>query len=131
MSKAPERSKITITADQRDALYAAITLHLSAIDGIVLAIANDDLAEADELSRLFMHDLWILRNDLGWGKHGKSVQLTSPPEVLLTVLPLMKERAEEEEREEAEEYAEIEQHIRQNRLVQETCNRVLGALERA
>lgn len=126
-----QRSKITITADQRDALYEAVILHLSGIGDVLLAIEREEFSRLERIGREFSDDLRLILDDLGWGEHGGSVELKSPPDVLRRVLTRVREVAEAEDRDEAEEREELAHHHRRNRLVQETCGRVLRALDRA
>jgi hypothetical protein len=121
--------RITITADQRDALYEVVFLHLSGIEAVVFAAAQRNFEEADRLGRAFSDDLLLVLDDLGWGEHGGSVELKSSPDVLRRVLERVRDVAEAEDRDEAEERAELAEHQRRNRLVQETCSRVLRALD--
>lgn len=131
MTTQSQRSKITITADQRDALYEAIYVHLSGIDAVVLAAERGEFDEADRLGRAFADDLYLVLDDLGWGEHGKSVELKSPPDLLRRVLERVRNVAEAEDRDEAAERALLAEHQRRNQLVRETCSRVLRALDRS
>lgn len=127
----PQRSKITITADQRDALYDALILHLSGIGDVALAVERADFEAADRLGRAYADDLTLVLDDLGWGPHGGGVELTAPREVLWRALSRVRDWAQDEERDEAKERAQLAQSHRQNRIVYETCDRVLRALDRA
>ncbi|MGE5527417.1 MAG: hypothetical protein ACM3Q9_02005 [Methanosarcina sp.] len=131
MTNPRQHAKITITPEQRDALYEAVILHLSGIGDVALAIEREDFHEADRLGRAFADDLRVVLDDLGWGKHGGDAELTAPPDVLRRVLHRVRERAEDEERDEAKERAELAKNHRQNLIVREACDRVLRALDRA
>jgi hypothetical protein len=58
---------VTIRRDQRDAIYAAVTNHLSGIGDVWLAMEQETFAEAKRLGRVFAEDLRLLE-DLGWGE---------------------------------------------------------------
>ncbi len=131
MTTQSQRSKITLTADQRDAVYEAVYIHLGGIDAVVYAAERGEFEEADQLGWAFADDLLLILNDLGWGDHGSSIELKSPPALLRRVLKRVRERAEAEDRDEATERAELAEQQRRNRLLQETCIRVLHALDRS
>ena len=126
-----QRSKVTLTADQRDALYEAIYIHLGGIDAVIPAAERGDFEEADRLGWAFADDLLLILNDLRWGDHGGCVELGSPPDLLRRVLHRVRDVAEAEDRDEAEERAELAEQQRRNRLLQETCSRVLHSLVRS
>jgi hypothetical protein len=121
---------LTITAEQRDALYEHILVRLTGINDINIALENEDFGEASRLSDEFGDYLRLLHDGLGWGESAQGpVELSAPTDVVSRSLVRMRERAEAEDRLEAEESAELEARRKQNRLVRETCSRVLGELE--
>lgn len=131
MATQSQRSKITLTADQRDLLYEAVYIHLGGIDAVVYAAENGDFEEADRLGLAFADDLLLILNDLRWGEHGSSTELKSPPDLLRRVLERVREVAEAEDRNEEVERAELAEQQRRNQLIRETCSRVLRALDRS
>jgi hypothetical protein len=131
MTTQSQRSKITLTADQRDALYEAVYIHLGGIDAVVYAAERGDFEEADQLGWAFADDLLLILSDLGWGEHGSSAELKSPPDLLRRVLERVRKVAEAEDRDEEVERAELAEQQRRNKLIRETCSRVLRALDRS
>ncbi len=104
---------LTITKEQRDALYDQILDRLSGIGDIELTIQAENFGIAKRLASEYSDDLRLL-NDLGFGDgHGEPVELTAPPEVLRRVLPRMRDLAE------------------RNRLVAEACEAVLADIDSA
>ena len=71
---------LTITREQRGAIYEVVMNHLSGIEGVWMAVEQRDFATAKRLGRLFAEDLRLLE-DLGWSDRidGEAVELTSPP----------------------------------------------------
>ncbi|HVD86713.1 MAG TPA: hypothetical protein VNB59_04830, partial [Solirubrobacterales bacterium] len=63
-----KRPRITITADQRDAVYDAVLTHLSGIGDLLLVVEENDLERAYRLGREFSDDLRLVLDDLGWGR---------------------------------------------------------------
>jgi len=120
----------TITAEQRDALYEHILARLTGVNDINIALGQGDFEEASRLSEEFADCLRLLHDGLGWGDSAQgSIELKAPADVVRRSLSRVKERAESEDRLEAEESADLEARRKQNRLVRETCSRVLGELE--
>jgi hypothetical protein len=122
-------SPITITAEQRDALYEQLMIRLSGIDAVWRAFNEGDLAKTERLGREFSDNLRLVLDDLGLGKGtGESVELTTPPDVLRRVFDRVRKVAEAQRTSEEEERAETQRSGRQNRLVLETCESLLLAL---
>jgi hypothetical protein len=121
---------LTITADQRNALYDQILDRFSGIGDIEVAIEVENYPTAERLSREYSDDLRLLLDDLGFGAgSGEPVQLTAPAEVLGRVLPRLRELAERHTASLEPEWAEVHEVKERNRLVSEACEAVLGALE--
>jgi hypothetical protein len=122
---------LTITAEQRDALYDQVLDRLSGIGDIEIAIGVKDYDTAERLGREFSDDLRLLLDDLGLGEsNGEPVALSSPPEVLLRVLPRLLELAEAHSSALDEEVAEAAELKSRNRLVADACKTVLAELDR-
>ncbi|MGD9735146.1 MAG: hypothetical protein AB7V58_05985 [Solirubrobacterales bacterium] len=120
---------MTITAEQRDALYDQIVDRLSGIGDVWLAASARDFEGATRLGREFCDDLGLVLDDLGFGEgSGEAVELRTPPAVLRRVLSRLcasaigQDRAEAPEREAAREMQE------RNRLVVQTCQTVLARI---
>lgn len=121
---------ITITAEQRDALYDDVLTHLSGLDGLWQAINTEDYDTADRLGREFTDDLRLIRNDLGWGDEtDEPVELTLQSDVLRRVLTLLRDRAERYAHgEQAAALTEAREAQGQSLFVVEICDSVLAAL---
>ncbi len=122
------RTPPTISASARDALYQLIVVRLTGIRDVDTAIEDEDFEAADRLSSEFSDYLRLLHDDLGWGDHGETVELKTPPDVLERALSRLRERAEDEHRQEAKERDELTEHARENELVRETCSQLLQVL---
>ena len=122
---------LTITAEQRDALYDQLLDRLSGIGDIEIAIDAKNYDTAERLGREFSDDLRLLLDDLGLGEgSGEPVELSSPPAVLRRVLPRLRELAEAHAAALDEEVAEAAELKSRNRLVADACKTVLAELDR-
>ncbi len=108
---------LTISAEQRDALYDQILDRLSGIGDIEIAVKAGKFETAARLGREFSDDLRLLGDDVGFGdSDGKPVALTTPPDVLERILPRMRDAAEKLSASD------------RSRLVAEACTSVLDEL---
>lgn len=75
---------ITITAEERNALYDRVLDRLSGIEDILLAAGSEDFATADRLSREYADELMLICDGLGWGTRSESdvVELSTPPRAI-------------------------------------------------
>lgn len=122
---------ITITAEQRDALYDDLLTHLSGLDGLWGAINRDDYELADRLGREFADDLRLILDDLGWGdlSEGGMIDLTLERAALGRVLTGVRVRAQRHvEGDAAIVLSEAREAQGRSLLVVETCDQVLAAL---
>jgi dihydrodipicolinate synthase/N-acetylneuraminate lyase len=78
---------LTITREQRDAIYEAVMNHLSGIADVWMAVEQRDFANAKRLGALFAEDLRLLE-DLGWSDRidHEAVELTLPSDELTRTL---------------------------------------------
>jgi hypothetical protein len=86
---------LTITREQRDAIYELVVIHLTGIGDVWLSIQGRDFASAKRLGRAFAEDLRLLE-DLGWSEtiDRETVALTVPPrELARTVARLHRDAA--------------------------------------
>lgn len=121
--------RVRITAAERDALYEQISVRLSGIDDVWMAVEAEDYPRAERVAREFTDDLRLILDDLGWGaRGGEPVELTTPPDVLRRVCTRLWAKAEALRETEEEERAESRQREEQTQRVLETCRRVLGEL---
>ncbi len=70
---------ITISRDQRDAIYQEIMLDLTGVGDIFHALNSDDFAKARQYRRRFEEDMRLL-DDLGWEpeREAEEFELTMP-----------------------------------------------------
>jgi hypothetical protein len=120
---------LTITAEQRDALYDQILDRLGGIDDVRIVVQNDDFEAAERLGREYSDDLRLVLDDLGFGEGtGEAVELTSPPDVLTRVLTRMDEHAAGHAASVGAEQMEAREMEVRDRLVMEACRNVLTDL---
>jgi hypothetical protein len=121
--------RITISTEQRDALYDQILDRLSGIGDIEIAVQAGKFETAERLGREFSDDLRLLVDDLGFGDGGSEpIELTSPPEVLRRALPRLRELAVGHSASQEAELAEIRLIGDRSRLIAEACANVLDEL---
>lgn len=122
---------LTISAQQRDALYEQIFDRLSGIDDIRLAACAGNFEIAERLARSFSDDLRLVSDDLGWGEGpGGAIELSAPPDVLRRTLLRLREGAVSHEMSDQALRDELRENEERNRLVVEACDSVLAELER-
>src|SRR6185312_1512941 len=85
---------VTIDAEQRAALWGDLTLDLTGIDGVYLAIRDHEREKARALRCRFEQDMRLL-DDIGWAKQqpGEQFALTIPPGELRPVLQRLHDNA--------------------------------------
>jgi hypothetical protein len=121
--------RITITAEQRDALYDQLLDRLSGIGDIEIAIQGEKFETAERLGQEFSDDLQLLVNDLGFGESdGEPIELTSSPEVLRRALIRLRDLAAGYSASQEAEFAELRLIMDRSRLVAEACASVLDEL---
>jgi hypothetical protein len=121
---------VTISAEQRDALYTLVLDELTGYEDLRIAYEADDLEASYRLGRRVSDALrLIVDGGLGWGTRAAGpVELTLPPEDLRRIFSNLRRNAatlyeamRPEQEEVAAEWAEIKQ-------VRETCGEVLEQL---
>ncbi|HTR75367.1 MAG TPA: hypothetical protein VMH33_08950 [Solirubrobacterales bacterium] len=124
---------MTITAEQRDALYDRVLDRLSGIGDILLAADSEDFATADRLGREYADELALVCDGLGWGPGSRSdvIELNNSPELLLRVFARLRGAAVSERETQARSWDESRILEERNRLVDQACTDVLRALGRA
>jgi hypothetical protein len=119
---------VTISAEERDALYDFLLDRLSGIGDVALAKRRGDHETARRLGREYADDLRLLDGlGLGPGK-GENVSLRTPPEVLRRALPRLGEQAHRHNAGHESERAELDQLRTRNRLMEKACRDVLVEL---
>jgi hypothetical protein len=120
---------LTITAEQRDALYDQILDRLSGIGDIWVAANAENYAIAERLGREYSDDLRLVLDDLGFGdRPDGTIVLTTPPEVLRRVFSRLREQATTHRASVERERVEASELERRNHLVVEACRQVLADL---
>ena len=124
---------VTITAEQRDALYDCILDRLSGIGDVWLAASSADFDAAERLGREYSDELRLVLDDLGWGDGpgGASVELTTDPDALRRLFRRLRDSTAAERVAQATGWAEGRMLEERNRLVGEACATVLEALDGA
>jgi hypothetical protein len=86
--------QLTITREQRDAIYELVIDHLTAIGDIWLCLEGREFAEAKSMGREFAEELRLLE-DLGWSEtiDRDSIALTLRPEELIRTVARLHRRA--------------------------------------
>lgn len=123
---------ITITAEERDALYGEILTRLGGIDTVHKAVLNKEWVIAAERARGFTDHLLFVLNDLGWGDtkaSSESIELTTPPDVVRrSVSRLLCSAADQLGIEEDEQAAE-KTELSGKKFLAATCAGVINALD--
>lgn len=119
---------VTISAEQRDALYDQVLDHLSGIADLWSAVQRRDFGTADRVGREFSDDLRLILDDLGWGDSGGPVELTMPTGDLRRVLLQLRQQAEHQEADLAEQRDDLQVFDKRTRIVREVCAEVLDRL---
>jgi hypothetical protein len=121
---------ITITKEERDALYERIVVRLNGLDDVNRVVEQGDWGEAQKLGQEFSDLLRFVCSDLGWGERGEeTLSLSTPHDVLTRSAEAIRDLARcdvkqfESERQAAEEL-EKEAHY-----LQQACERILGDLQ--
>jgi hypothetical protein len=124
---------VTITAEERDALYDRILDRLSGVGDIVLAATSGDLATADRLGREYSDELTLVCDGLGWGavSQSEAIELNASPELLRRVFARLHDAAASERDAQARGWDESRMLEERNRLVDQACRGVLRALDPA
>lgn len=123
--------EITLSGDQRDALYDLILDRLSGLGDLWLLIEHEDYDTADRLGREFSDDLRLILDDLGWGGATTPVTLTLPPSDLRRIFSRLREHAVSGRRVQEAELSEERRLLERADLVTTACDRVLTAVSDA
>lgn len=122
---------ITISGDERSALFRRIVISLTGIDDVYRSVEEKDWAEAQQLSQQFSALLWFVNNDLGWGEGSSgTLALTTPPDVLREAIGFLLKVASVDRLHHERDRDEASEDVEEVRQLQETCERILEAIER-
>lgn len=121
---------VTISAEQRDALYSLVLDELTACEDLRLAFEANDLETSYRLGRRVSDALrLIVDGGLGWGaRTGASVELTLPAEDLLRIFGNLRRNAISLYESMRPEQEELQSEWEEIKRVQETCDEVLEKL---
>jgi hypothetical protein len=127
------KSTVTITGEQRRAIYHLIRAHLGGLSDVCLALDREDFATAEKLGLEFGEDFRLLE-DLGWeeGDNRPLIALTMPAEDLTETLKRLRAEAEglfAESPDERRLTEEEEKAKARSRLVIETCDELIPSLD--
>jgi hypothetical protein len=122
--------RITISAEQRDALYDQIVDRLSGLGDVWLSVCAKNFDAAKRLGLEYSDELRLVCEDLGWGEgRGEAVELSTPPDVLRRALSRLQDAAANHHASQEEERAELREAERRDLLVVEACRQVLSDLD--
>jgi hypothetical protein len=125
---------LTITGEQRDALYELVANHVGDLDAVWLAMQTGDYATAERKALELVVDFRLL-TDLGWHPNDgrEAIRLTMPSTELADVLRRIRGEAEgalsgflERDRREREEEEKVDAAFR---LARDTCEELIAALD--
>lgn len=120
---------ITLSADQRNALYAQIRPDLLAVDDLRLVVECDDLVSADKLGRQIAGQLRLIAGGLGWkDKVTEPVDLSLPADELRSIFSELRDRAIALHGFAKEEQEAFRAPIERAALVRDTCEEALARL---
>jgi hypothetical protein len=121
---------LTVTGQQRDALYEEIVDRLSGIGDVWLAVRAQNYDVAQRLAQDYCDDLRLVTDDLGWGDGvGETIELSSPPDLLRRALSRWRDAAVSLDSGQERERTELRDAEQRNRLVVEACQQVLADLD--
>ncbi len=123
---------LTISAEQRDALYDQILDRLSGIGDVWLAVRVENFDVAERLAQAYSDDLRLVTDDLGWGKGSSgTIELSTPPDVLRRALSRLRDAAVSHEASQRGAGQEAREAEERNHLIVEACRQVLTDLDDA
>ena len=117
---------ITITKEERDALYERIVMRLNGIDGVYRAVEEEDWEEAQKLGQEFSDLLRVVCEDLGWGEGAEgSLDLDAPADVLARAAATLRDLARTDAGHFEGERRGAEEQESEARNLQRVCERLL------
>jgi hypothetical protein len=120
---------IALPADQRNALYAHIKVHLLAVDDLRLAIETGDLETADRLGRRIAGELRLIEGGLGWGdERHDPVKLSLSADELRAGLTELRDRAIAQYESAQDEQEAFREPWEKAALVRDACDQALARL---
>jgi hypothetical protein len=120
---------ITISAQERDALYERIVVRLNGIDSVYQAVAEEDWSTAQELGEEFSDLLRLVCSGLGWGERpGESFELSTPPDVIRRVASSLRVLARRDLVHQESESRHAEEKAGEAHYLRQTCDRLLSKI---
>jgi hypothetical protein len=122
---------LTISRAQRDAIYAIVIDHLTAIGDVWLCVSRREFAEAKTMGREFAEELRLLE-DLGWSEtiDRDSVSLTIRPHELIRTVARLHRRAARSLGVYVSRPMDDEEFAQRDLAASETLGAILGELAR-
>jgi hypothetical protein len=120
---------ITISGEERNALFNQIADRLTGIDVVYTSLEVRDWETAQRVGQEFADLLRFLCEDIGWGEGGDDVYvLTSPPNVLQRVIGFVHKAALADREVHERERDEAGDDVTEAKQLQEMCERILGSV---
>lgn len=121
---------ITISREERDALYHRIIVRMSGINDVYRAIEEEDWEAAQRLGQEFSDLLRLICEDLEWGEgEGEEFKLNTPPDVLLRAAAALGREARFDREHFEDEFRDAEESVRGARYLEQACERILREVE--
>lgn len=121
---------ITISGQERDALYRQILIRLTGIDTVYTAVEEGDWETAQRLGLEFSDLLRFVCDDLGWGERAnRSLVLATPPDVLRRAAGVLREAAAFEREHHERKRDEAAEDVAEAQRLQQACERILSDIE--
>jgi hypothetical protein len=120
---------MTISAEERDALYSRLVICLTGIDDVYTAVQEENWGQAQNLGEEFSDLLRLACSDLGWGDgQEEAYPLQTPPEVLRRAVTILREAAGKDRAHFEEERDKVSEEVDEARHLEEICERILAGL---
>ena len=120
---------ITISAQERDALYDQIVIRLNGIGDIETVIDREDWEAAQKLGSEFSDLLRLVCTDLGWGSGSDGeLALCTPTDVLKRAVAALARIAAEARETSEGERRQFDREVDEADRLQKACTRILGEI---
>ncbi|HEU5064067.1 MAG TPA: hypothetical protein VFT79_13090 [Solirubrobacterales bacterium] len=121
---------ITLTKEERDALYERIVVRLNGIDDIHQVVEQEDWDAAQRLGQEFSDLLRFVCSDLGWGEASQpQLTLSAPPDVLSRAATIVRDLAQADANQFESERRDLEVLESEAAYLRQTCERLLAELQ--
>lgn len=120
---------VSITREERDALYERTLIRLSGIDGVFQAAEEKDWEEAQKLGQEFADLLRLVCEDLGWGEGAaERLELKTPRDVLVRAVSILGSDAKHDREHHEAELRQAEEQASEARFLEQACERIVSEL---